>query len=87
MTDEHSKRPERPEEKKDPFPGLRPGRRPKGKVQPHERALLLRLAPIGLALVVLWAVPKPEWWTTGITLGVTGVAFAVGVFFVARALR
>lgn len=89
MTDKTDEREEKRSEeapKKDAFPGLRPGRRPSGKVQPHERALLFRLAPIGLALLVLWATPKPAWWGLGITLALTGVAFALGVFFVARTL-
>lgn len=79
-----SKPPDSPES--DPFPGLRPGGRPRGGVQPHEKKLLFRLIPIGLAVAALYAVPKPTWWSGWITGVATVVLFAAGVTLVARAL-
>ena len=43
-----------PNESDDPFPGLRPGRMTsRGKVQPHEKATLFRIAHVGLHLLGL----------------------------------
>ena len=90
---EKPKEPESPQEDPaapgtgDAFPGLRPGRvTTRGKVQPHEKAMLLRLAPVGLLIVALYAVPKAEAWPWWVTLVLTLMLFTIGVVILVRGL-